>query len=202
MPAHYHNITLDNMNDFLAPQGFKIVNGNGKRLRDLSSTVEIVFAKRVDSDGLMLSLRIFTGINPSGESRGVGEDAIRVQLAQKADDGTEFGKVYTIGGSRRVHRVDGWKKNLQARLDRWMEQIGPKCPKCSSLMTERSGKNGKFWACPGYPTCKQTLPINTDTEAPLCPSCQGVMVRRRSQRGEFYGCSKYPNCRGTLPIDE
>ena len=62
MAARYHNVTLDDMIAYLTPQGFKIVNGtdpatgNKKRLRDLTNTVEVVFGKRVDSQGLMLSL--------------------------------------------------------------------------------------------------------------------------------------------------
>lgn len=34
-----------------------------------------------------------------------------------------------------------------------------KCPKCSRLLVERSGKYGRFLACPGYPNCKHTQKI-------------------------------------------
>ena len=78
-----------------------------------------------------------------------------------------------MGGSRHVHRVEGWKKNLQSRLNRWMEQIGPKCPKCSRLMVERKGKNGYFWGCSGYPGCRQT-PGN------------GVRMRGKSKLPKFH----------------
>ena len=30
------------------------------------------------------------------------------------------------------------------------------CPKCNKIMTQKTGKYGKFWACSGYPSCKTT----------------------------------------------
>ncbi len=29
----------------------------------------------------------------------------------------------------------------------------PFCPECSSIMTLREGKYGKFWGCSAYPMC-------------------------------------------------
>jgi hypothetical protein len=195
--ATYYPITLDEMKEFLLPLGFKIVNGEGKRLSDLSNTVEIVFAKRIDTNGQMLSLRVFTGINPSGQSRGVGEDAVRVSLAQRIDDGG----VFTVGGSVRVHRVQGWRKNLAKRINRWHELVGPKCPKCGKLMCEREGRTGKFWGCTQYRTgCKATLPHTVDPHAPSCPKCSKLMVRRTGTNYDFYGCSGYPECKATINI--
>lgn len=31
------------------------------------------------------------------------------------------------------------------------------CPKCQSNLIKRKGKNGLFWACTGYPNCKETF---------------------------------------------
>ena len=91
--ANYHPITKDEMRSFLEPQGFVAV--------DLPGTREIVFAKRVDVDGLPLSLRVYTGI--TGEnSRDVGEDAIRCLIFWRMADG-QMRKVAT---SKRVHRVE------------------------------------------------------------------------------------------------
>jgi hypothetical protein len=33
---------------------------------------------------------------------------------------------------------------------------GPRCPKCDSPMTQRTGKFGAFWGCTRYPECKGT----------------------------------------------
>ncbi len=68
------------------------------------------------------------------------------------------------------------------------------CEKCGKNMVIKTGRYGKFLACPGYPDCKNTKPIldkiNVD-----CPLCDGTIVRKRSKKGRsFFGCSDYPNC--------
>jgi len=40
---------------------------------------------------------------------------------------------------------------------------GPPCPACGSPMVERTAKKGKkagrkFWGCPMFPDCRQTMP--------------------------------------------
>ncbi len=68
------------------------------------------------------------------------------------------------------------------------------CDRCGRKMVVKSGRYGKFLACPGYPDCKNTKRIVEETGA-LCPRCGGVIVAKRSQRGrKFYGCSNYPKC--------
>ena len=67
------------------------------------------------------------------------------------------------------------------------------CDKCGAKMVIREGKFGKFLACPNYPKCKNTKPIEEDYG--LCPSCGGKIVKRISKSGKvFYGCSNYPSC--------
>lgn len=68
------------------------------------------------------------------------------------------------------------------------------CEKCGRNMVVKIGRYGKFLACPGYPECKNTKPINDELEVD-CPICDGKVVRKRSKRGrEFFGCSNYPAC--------
>ena len=68
------------------------------------------------------------------------------------------------------------------------------CDLCGRKMVVKSGRYGKFLACPGYPDCKNTKRIVEETGA-LCPKCGGMIVAKRSQRGrKFYGCSNYPKC--------
>ena len=59
------------------------------------------------------------------------------------------------------------------------------CEKCGGNMVIKSGRYGKFLACPGYPECKNTKPIldkiNLD-----CPLCNGEVIRRRSKRGRVF----------------
>lgn len=177
--ATYRNITKEEMAAFLERQGFSLI-GN---LVDLPNTKELVWGKRIPFRRSPMTLRVFSGITRSGGSRGVGKDAIRVQLAIRIDDG----KTMTIGSSRRVHRVAGWKANLQERIDHWMDQVGPDCPKCGSLMVEREGRFGRFWACTLYPGCKGGINItNQEKKAArkLANQASGTQRRPRTSRRE------------------
>ena len=62
------------------------------------------------------------------------------------------------------------------------------CDLCGRNMVVKSGRFGKFLACPGYPECKNTKPIVQETPG-KCPVCSGAIVQRKSKRGyKFYGC--------------
>lgn len=92
------------------------------------------------------------------------------------------------------------------------------CEKCGRTMVIKSGRFGKFAACPGYPACKNTKPLDKDgnaitseaqqkapTPAPddiKCDICGGGMVIKKSRYGSFYACAKYPQCKGTKPINK
>ena len=68
------------------------------------------------------------------------------------------------------------------------------CDKCGRRMVIKSGRFGKFLACPGYPDCKTTKPIVNKTVG-VCPKCGGTIVAKKSKRGRvFYGCANYPKC--------
>ena len=69
------------------------------------------------------------------------------------------------------------------------------CEKCGSKMVIRSGRFGKFLACPNYPACKNTKPLPEDEVSEPCPKCGAKLLKRVSKKGKkFYGCSNYPNC--------
>jgi len=92
------------------------------------------------------------------------------------------------------------------------------CEKCGSTMVVKSGRFGKFAACPNYPSCKNTKPLDKDgkvaenkpaqtelKEAPSdikCDVCGSSMVIRKGRYGTFYACSNYPKCNGTKPINK
>jgi DNA topoisomerase-1 len=74
------------------------------------------------------------------------------------------------------------------------------CPNCGRMLVEKTGRFGKFLACPGYPECKYIHKDPPKTTGVACPECkQGEIVEKRSKKGPFYGCSRYPDCRFTLP---
>ncbi|MBQ7603492.1 MAG: type I DNA topoisomerase [Clostridia bacterium] len=93
------------------------------------------------------------------------------------------------------------------------EQTDIICEKCGAVMVIRQGRFGRFAACPNYPTCKNTKPIDKDgnliekkTEEPKyvegenCPNCGSRLVMRQGRYGDFIACSNYPTCKYTKEI--
>lgn len=123
--ATYYAIPEGAMRQFLESQGFKEVT--------VPRTREIVYGKRHGD----LSLRVYTSI-VLGSAREVGTDAIRVAIFYR----DEQKRIFKVGDGKRVHRVEGWKKNLQNRINHWNEMASPhRCPCCSAPMFRRKVKN-------------------------------------------------------------
>ncbi len=81
-----------------------------------------------------------------------------------------------------------------------VEETDEICELCGKKMVVRSGRFGKFLACPGYPECKNTKPLPENEIKQPCPKCGGKLVSRISKKGKrFYGCSNYPNCDFAAP---
>lgn len=70
------------------------------------------------------------------------------------------------------------------------------CEKCGRKMIVKTGRFGKFLACPGYPECKNTKPVPEDEVKTPCPKCGSKLIKRVSKKSgkKFYGCSNYPAC--------
>ena len=115
--------------------------------------------------------------------------------------------------------LDNAEKNIdKGNYKLSAEETDIVCEKCGSNMVIKNGRFGKFAACPNYPTCRNTKPIDKDgkviektaerptenlTPAPddvKCDICGGSMVIRRGRYGNFYACAKYPDCKSTKPI--
>lgn len=155
--AQYTNITREEIEPFLFVRGFKAM--------ELPNTYELVYGKLVQTESLVkLSLRIYTGINGSdGNSRAKGKDAIRICLFAKDSEGNPK----LIGVQRRVHRVHGWRHNLDERLNNWDDLLGPFCSKCNGYMVRRSPRRDKkrfFWGCSSWPICNGTRPYENNDD--------------------------------------
>lgn len=120
----------------------------------VDGTKEVVLARRVDRDGMALSLRVYTTLE-HGVGRACGEDAIRVSVHFRNAEG----RVVRIGGSRRVNRTAGWASRVQERVAHWVDLLGPSCPTCGGPTVEREGKFGPFFGCANYPTCRGLVRI-------------------------------------------
>ena len=68
------------------------------------------------------------------------------------------------------------------------------CEVCGRNMVIKSGRFGRFLACPGYPECKNTKPL-AERMPGRCPKCGSGMLKRKSQRGyAYYACEKGKEC--------
>ena len=69
-----------------------------------------------------------------------------------------------------------------------------KCDLCGRNMVIKSGRFGRFLACPGYPECKFTKPLVVEMPG-RCPKCGGRILKKTSRNGyTYYGCDKFSTC--------
>ena len=100
-------------------------------------------------------------------------------------------------------KAESQQEKVRASL---VQETETPCPKCGSKMVKKFGRSGPFLACPRYPECKATMPLEEEgvpAEAPptaLCPICGSAMRVRTGRFGKFLACSTYPECKGTRPF--
>ena len=83
-------------------------------------------------------------------------------------------------------------KDVKIQLEEDITDIP--CEKCGRLMVIKTGRFGRFLACPGYPECKNAKPLITKTNA-KCPRCGKDVIEKKSKKGfTFYGCDGWPEC--------
>ena len=80
------------------------------------------------------------------------------------------------------------------------------CDLCGRMMVIKTGRFGRFLACPGFPECKNAKPLVVESKAG-CPLCGKTVVQRKAKKTGrvFYGCSGYPDCQFVtwdVPSDE
>ena len=88
-----------------------------------------------------------------------------------------------------------------------------KCEKCGKPMVIKWGQFGSFLACTGYPDCKFTKELASDTddegeaakteeeeEIPPCENCGKPMALKRGRFGPFLACTGYPDCKTTRKL--
>ncbi|MHB0959300.1 MAG: hypothetical protein ACYC0X_23485 [Pirellulaceae bacterium] len=137
MAAHFYPITRDEIDQFLTGHGFQPLS--------LKGVVELVYAKIVRAGGHRLSLRCYTAVNPDGESREKGTDAIRLQIFMRVEGG-----IVPVGKSQKCLRVESWRVNLRKAIERATDPNNYRiCPACGNPQVVRQNKTtgDAFWAC-------------------------------------------------------
>ena len=62
------------------------------------------------------------------------------------------------------------------------------CDLCGRQMVVKSGRFGRFLACPGYPECTFTKPLVIEMPG-RCPKCGGRILKKTSRNGyTYYAC--------------
>jgi DNA topoisomerase-1 len=69
------------------------------------------------------------------------------------------------------------------------------CPECGKNLVVKSGRFGRFLACPGYPDCNFTMPLVIEMPG-RCPKCGGRLMKRTgtskktSKQYTYYCCER------------
>ena len=74
------------------------------------------------------------------------------------------------------------------------EETDEICEVCGRNMVIKSGRFGRFLACPGFPDCTFTKAI-VERMPGRCPKCGSGMLKRKSKRGfAYYACERGAEC--------
>ncbi len=108
-------------------------------------------------------------------------------------------------------RVDDKAESVQ-RSDVTQEKMDEKCPRCSSPLSIRLGRRGRFIGCTAYPECTYTRNLGDDAdgdndepeivEGRQCPECESPLAVKRGRYGKFIGCTAYPKCKHMEPLEK
>jgi len=97
-----------------------------------------------------------------------------------------------------LDHIDDKKERIKSELQ---EETDLTCDKCGRKLIKKWGRNGQFLACPAYPECKFSRPLEEDSAAVhldlKCPKCGGDLVAKVGRYGRFAACSNYPECKHT-----
>jgi DNA topoisomerase I len=103
--------------------------------------------------------------------------------------------------SRELEKAEKSKDRHRKKVE---ETTDIACPTCGRLLVKKFGRRGPFLACPGYPECKFTRPVD-DAELPVpvegaCELCGAPLVMRNGPYGRFIACSRRPECKFTKAV--
>ena len=153
-----------------------------------------------------LLVRMFPDIFEVGFTRRMEEELDRVETGE--DEWHQVMRDFYEPFKVDLDKAAADKKSLRASLE---EKTDIECPTCLAEgrgtvhLVRKFGRNGPFYACPNYPECKYTRPVD-ESEIPedlneACPQCAtGRLFARTGRYGRFVACSNYPTCKFTRPL--
>jgi DNA topoisomerase-1 len=97
-----------------------------------------------------------------------------------------------------LDHIDEKKEGLKKKLQ---EEVDVTCDKCGSKLIKKWGRNGQFLACPAYPECRFSRPLEEEAQSihleGKCPKCDSRLVLKTGRYGRFAACERYPDCKHT-----
>ncbi len=153
-----------------------------------------------------LLVRMFPDIFEVGFTRRMEEELDRVETGE--DEWHQVMRDFYTPFRVDLDKVAANKKALKASLEEKTDIPCPTCPvegRGEVFLVRKFGRNGPFYACPNYPECKFTRPVD-ESEIPedlneACPQCAaGRLFARTGRYGRFVACSNYPTCKYTRPL--
>ncbi len=94
----------------------------------------------------------------------------------------EFYKGFSAELSQAEKDLDGERIKVP---DEFSDEV---CDLCGKQMVIKSGRFGRFLACPGFPDCTFTKPLVIEMPG-KCPKCGGRILKKTSRNGYvYYGC--------------
>ncbi len=91
--------------------------------------------------------------------------------------------------------LDKAEEALQGQRIKVPDEVSAEiCPNCGRNLVVKSGRFGRFLACPGYPECSFTMPLVVEMPG-KCPKCGSRIFKRTSKKGyTYYACEKGAAC--------
>ena len=93
--------------------------------------------------------------------------------------------------------LDQAEKDLDGERIKVPDELSDEvCDLCGKQMVIKSGRFGRFLACPGYPECTFTKPLVIEMPG-RCPKCGGRILKKTSRNGyTYYGCEHNRTSKG------
>ena len=91
--------------------------------------------------------------------------------------------------------LDSAESSLEGERIRVPDEVSDEtCDICGRRLVIKSGRFGRFLACPGYPECNFTKPLVVEMPG-KCPKCGLRILKRTSKNGyTYYACEKLKEC--------
>ena len=117
-------------------------------------------------------------------------------------DEVEAGKKYWKDLLRQFYsgfkaELDQAEKDLDGERIKVPDELSDEvCDVCGKQMVIKSGRFGRFLACPGYPECTFTKPLVIEMPG-KCPKCGSRILKKTSRNGyTYYGCEHNRTSKG------